>query len=127
MNATHLRRVTWLAIFAMLALALVPGASHALARLRGQAAWSEVCTTQGARLVALAGGGAAQAPGTAATAYLEHCSYCALSFGGLGLPPAPPALLPAVAAAAPPALPLHAPYTLHAWRSAQPRAPPAFS
>ncbi|MFO1291994.1 MAG: DUF2946 family protein [Rubrivivax sp.] len=130
MHASRLRRVTWLAIFAMLALALVPGVSHALAQLRGQSAWTEVCTTQGARLVVLDADAdrAAQAPGTAAAAYLEHCPYCAASFGGLGLPPAPLALPPAAAAdAGVPALFLHAPHTLHAWRSAQPRAPPSFS
>ena len=121
-------RFVWLAILATLAMALVPTLSHALAHLRGQAAWVEVCTTAGSRLVALDAAGQAQQPATSAAAHLEHCPYCAPSFGGVGLPPSPLALpLATELATDVPALFLHAPRTLHAWCSAQPRAPPAFS
>src|SRR5262245_31384367 len=43
----------WLALVAMLALAVLPTLSHALAFARGGAAWAEVCTPQGMRLVAV--------------------------------------------------------------------------
>lgn len=130
MNArpTRLRRFAWLAILATLAMALMPTVSHALAHWRGQASWVEVCTTAGSRLVALDAAGEAQQPATSAAAHLEHCPYCAPSFGGVGLPPSPLTLpLPADLATEVPALFLQAPRTLHAWCSAQPRAPPSLS
>jgi hypothetical protein len=81
------------------------------------------------RLVAVGidGGESSPAPAGAA-AHLEHCPYCVQSAGTLGMPPAPIGVLPLpVASAERPALFLQAPHTLHAWRSAQPRAPPDFS
>lgn len=119
----------WLALVAMLALALLPTLSHALAFARGGAAWAEVCTPQGMRLVAV---DAAQAAETGApvqvAGHLEHCPLCALGADLPALPPAPPVALPLpLAAADPPPLFLHAPRTLFAWRSAQPRGPPPFS
>ena len=119
----------WLALAAMLALALLPTLSHALAFARGGAAWAEVCTPQGMRLVSV---DTAQAADTGtpvqAAGHLEHCPLCALGADLPALPPAPPAaLLLPLGAAAMPALFLHAPRTLFAWRSAQPRGPPSFS
>ena len=119
----------WLALVAMLALALLPTVSHALAFARGGAAWAEVCTPQGMRLVAVDAAQAADngAPAQAA-GHLEHCPLCALGADAPPLPPAPPAALRLpVAGAEPPPLFLQAARTLHAWRSAQPRAPPSFS
>ena len=119
----------WLALVAMLALALLPTVSHALAFARGGAAWAEVCTPQGMRLVSV---DAAQAVDTGApvqaAGHLEHCPLCALGADLPALPPAPLAALPQPLGVAPmPALFLHAPRTLFAWRSAQPRGPPSFS
>ena len=116
----------WLALVAMLALALLPTVSHALAFARGGAAWAEVCTPQGMRLVSV---DAAQAVDTGApvqaAGHLEHCPFCALGADLPALPPAPAAALPLpLGSAEPPALFLHAPRTLFAWRSAQPRGPP---
>ncbi len=113
----------------MLALALLPSLSHALAGRDSR--WAEVCTPQGTRLVAVdaaeRSGGSGGTP-MQAQAHLEHCPYCALSAPALGLPPAVPAVLPPQALAqAVPALFLHAPRTLFAWRSAQPRGPPVLS
>jgi hypothetical protein len=113
----------------MLALALLPTLSHALAFARGGAAWAEVCTPQGMRLVSV---DAAQAVDTGApvqvAGHLEHCPLCALGADLPVLPPAPRAALALpLGAAEMPALFLHAPRTLFAWRSAQPRGPPLFS
>lgn len=130
MNARpeRLRRLAWLAIFAMLAMALVPSVSHALARLRGQSSWTEVCSTEGGRLVVLDAQGQPQAPTSSAAASLEHCPFCAPSCHGAALPPAPRALaLRTDLSARAPALLLHAPRALPTWRSAQARAPPLFS
>ncbi len=120
----------WLALWAMLAMALLPTVSHALAFARGGASnWVEVCTPQGMRLMAVAvADGADGAPAPApvqAAGHLEHCPLCAL---GGDLPPlpaaAPAALLPPHSAALP-SLFLQAPYAQQAWRSAQPRGPPS--
>ena len=120
----------WLALVAMLALALLPTLSHALAFARGGAAWAEVCTPQGMRLVAVDAAQAAADPDAPAQAAgrLEHCPLCALGADLPALPPAAPAALALpLAAAEPPPLFLHAPRTLFAWHSAQPRGPPSFS
>ena len=111
----------------MLALALVPTLSHALSFARGVPnALSEVCTPQGARLVALND----QAPPTpdAAFSHLDHCPLCSLHGAALGMPPAAPRHIEPVALAhAVPPLFLAAPRPLFAWSAAQPRAPPAIS
>jgi hypothetical protein len=128
----QLRPFAWLALAALLALALLPSISHALAFAQGSTVWAEVCTPQGSRLVAVAdaaGGTDTDAPASRhAMGQLEHCPLCALSTGALGLPSAPPAVVAALLGSdAVPALFLHAPRTLFAWASAQPRGPPSCS
>jgi hypothetical protein len=129
----QLRPLTWIALVAILALALLPTLSHAWAYSHAQGAggWAEVCTTQGPQRIAVdADGKLADTVIDADTnmssaAHLQHCPLCALSFDAPLLPPAAPAALPlALAGSAPPAAFLHAPRTLFAWRSAQPRGPP---
>ena len=95
----------------------------------GKSSWAEVCTPQGMRAVSLAADSGVDEPSPArADAALEHCPYCATSAVALGMPPAAITVsrLPALGAELP-ALFLQAPHTLHAWRSAQPRAPPVLS
>ncbi len=123
----RLRLPAWIALVAMLALALLPTVSHALAFARGGAAWAEVCTPQGMKVVAV---DAAQAGGepVLAAGHLEHCPLCALAADHAAPPPAAPVVLalPAGRMLMPAAF-LHAPRTLFAWRSAQPRGPPSIS
>lgn len=125
-SARNARFPLWLALVAMLALALLPSVSHALAYARGGAAWAEVCTPQGMRLVAVDAAQAADA-GTPvqAAGHLEHCPLCVLGGDAPPLPPAGAATVPLpLAGAELPPLFLQAPRTLFAWRSAQPRGPP---
>lgn len=138
MNVLRLRRCTWLAICAMLAMTLLPTVSHALARWTAPAWQGELCHSESTGPATPGTAGVqAQAEGPLALQstvlpdgrpglHPEHCPYCAPSAGSLG--PAPAALatmrLPDGAAAAP------APHTAppqraHAWATAQPRAPPA--
>ena len=112
----------------MLALALLPTLSHALAHSQGSSSrFAEVCTPQGMKQVAIDGvaGEADDAP-TQAAGSPEHCAYCAGSAQAAGMPPAP-LQVPLLRSAAldRPAPFLKAPRTLVAWCSAQPRAPPA--
>jgi Protein of unknown function (DUF2946) len=131
----RLRPLTWLALVAILALALLPTLSHALAFVQGGSNWAEICTPQGAKRIALADDGSAltttdinEDSRALGAMHLQHCPLCALSTDAPVLPPAAPAALPlAITSASPPAAFLHAPHTLHAWRSAQPRGPPPFS
>ena len=130
MFAARRRRLTsWLALVAMLAFALVPTLSRALAFAGGAgSAWAEVCTPQGMKLVSTVAAGA-DADGTLAQALpLDHCSFCSLAGAGLAPPPAAPQVISLpLRGAEPPPLFLHAPRTLHAWRAAQPRAPPVLT
>jgi len=107
----------------MAAMVLLPPLSHVLAAASGGGnGFAEVCTPQGTKLVALADGETAP---SGAILLLEHCPYCTAAAGAVGLPPAPVALLLLVAAGtSEPPLFLHAPRTLFAWASANPRAPP---
>ncbi|RVU49034.1 DUF2946 domain-containing protein [Rubrivivax rivuli] len=129
MHRRHLRPLTWLALWAVLAMALLPAVSHALSFARGDGgAWAEVCTPQGMRWVLVeAPDGPAPSSLPTATGHLEHCSLCTLSAGAAAPPPALPVLLALSLAAFEPPLFLHAPRTLFAWRTAQPRGPPFVS
>ena len=124
----QLRSICWLALLAMLALALLPSVSHAIAASRSKASWGEICTHQGVQMVAQ-GDAENPAPITdAIIGHMESCPFCGLSAGTLAMPPAPlTAAKLAITGMAPPKLFLHAPRTLFAWRSAQPRAPPSLS
>ena len=113
----------------MLALALLPTVSHALAHSRGApGAWAEICTPQGMKLVSMTTGlaqpGEPEAPATAAS-HLEHCPYCTGLSPAVGLPAAAPQV-PDVGDTAElvPRLFLHAPRKLFVWHSTQPRGPP---
>jgi len=130
MHRCRTRLSTWLALLAVLAMAVLPTLSHALAWSRGgNAAWAEACTPQGMRLVAVdtAADATPGAPMQAA-GHLEHCPLCALGSDLPLLPPAPQAALPVVVLPAlVPARFLQAPHTPHPWRAAQPRGPPSVS
>lgn len=112
----------------MLALAVLPTVGKALAFWGADATrWAEVCTPQGVRLVAVqADAATGVAPGhPGAAVHLEHCALCLLAVAP-ALPPAAqqPGVPQLLGADLAPQAFLHAPRTLHAWRSAQPRGPP---
>lgn len=120
-----------LASFVLLASALLPLLAQAVSAATGQQ-WVEVCTTQGMKRVAVAADEVVEAAGERsddAGPSGAHCPWCSLGTHATGLPPRPPVvLLPAE-----PAQRLFperydsAARTLHAWCTAQPRAPPARS
>ena len=109
------------------AMALAPAISHALASKNG-ASWTEVCTSAGAKWINAGGDTSDESPVPSGAHPLEHCPYCSLHANAIAVPTAPAAAVPVL-------LPAHdlpiaflaAPRTLHAWVSAQPRAPPLFS
>jgi Protein of unknown function (DUF2946) len=124
----QLQPITWLALLAMLALALLPTLSHALAAKNGSTAWAEVCTPQGMRVVAVDPGVGDPAAPVSAVGHLEHCPYCAQLAGAAGLPPAAPGVWGLLSGAdALPALCFQAPRKLSWWVAGQPRGPPLFS
>jgi hypothetical protein len=126
-SARHRRVTAWIAMIAMLAFALVPTLSRAMAFADDSGRWAEVCTPQGMKLVQLADDGNPDSTAPQALS-VDHCGFCSLTTDGAALLPAS-ATLPSLQppASALPAAFLHAPRTLHAWASAQPRAPPARS
>lgn len=121
---THRRLACWLASLVVLLAALAPAVSQAMGATGGV-----VCTPQGVKWVSGGGADAGNSGGAPMAAHvLEHCPFCSIHAPTLGLPPAPLALPPvAERAGEPPTAFLAAPRTLHAWVSAQPRAPPLFS
>lgn len=128
MHRASRRLCAWIATLAVLMAALAPAISQAVGA-RGAATWIEVCTAGGSRWIAsdpAAPAGEAPAPGLEHA--LDHCPYCSLHAPLADLPPAPAAALPdpGLDHVLPRAF-LQAPRTLHAWRQAQPRAPPLVS
>jgi hypothetical protein len=126
----HLRPLTWLALVAVLALALLPTLSRAW---DGDAAASkthplvEVCTAEGLKMVPSAEGADEPSPAHHADAF-ERCAHCVLGAAPVMPLPAVPVWQPAdLRAQALPPLYLQVPHTLHAWACAQPRAPPVRS
>lgn len=121
------RFISWIACFAILMSALAPAISQAL-RGGSPDTWAEVCTTLGAKLVLVDGGAADKSsPGAPSDHLSQHCPYCSLH-STVGLPPtAATSIALQPLAYAVPRLFLAAPRTLHAWVSAQPRAPPQLS
>ncbi|NUZ07388.1 DUF2946 domain-containing protein [Piscinibacter koreensis] len=121
----HARFTSWIAVLAMLLGSLAPSVTYALGSSMG-ASWIEICTTQGSKWIRAGDDGSERAPGSAHP--FEHCPYCSLNTPALGMPPAAIAAhLPLRLAHEVPQAFLAAPRTLHAWASAQPRAPPLFS
>ena len=114
---------------AVLALALMPTLSQALAHSRGEASrWAEVCTPQGMKQVLLQaeGGGEAIAPAKVANLF-DHCAYCTLT-PGVAPPPSPLTMAdPGDLGGYLPPLFLQSPRSSFAWAGAQPRAPPSHS
>ena len=118
----HRRITAWIATLAILLVALAPALSHALATATG-ADWTEICTAQGSKWVQAGEDGSERSP--ASSPLLDHCPCCSLHAPVLGLPPATALVhLPLQLSHAVPLAFLSAPRTLHAWVSAQPRAPP---
>lgn len=116
----HARLFSWVAIFAILLAALAPSVSYAVGSADGVSS-IDVCTSQGSKWIQVGENG----PEPASEHLLDHCLYCSLHTPTLGLPPAAPtALLTSRQAHEVPLGFLGAPRTLHAWVSAQPRAPP---
>lgn len=126
MSRRRLKLVSWIACLAMLLSALVPALSHAF--VSADAGWMEICSASGAKFVRIDGSGEKQSgsPKSPLLHATDHCPSCGLHVADMDLPPAPPAELaaPLLPAHDVPALFLHAPRTLHAWATAQPRAPP---
>lgn len=122
----HRRLTSWLAALVMMLVSLAPTLSHALVAVTG-GDWVEICTAQGAKWVQTGDADAERTPASTAHA-LEHCPLCSLHTPALGLPPpASSALLPMLLAHERPLAFFSAARTLHAWVTAQPRAPPLFS
>ena len=119
----HRRLTVWIALLAMLAFALVPTLSRALAPAQGASTWAEICTPQGMRRVALADGDPAPTP---ASPSLDHCAFCGLSGDGPApLPAAQPRLPQPPGCASVPSRHLQASRPQPEWRRAQARAPPS--
>lgn len=113
----RLRLFTWIALFAMLGLAITPSVSHALSAQQASNPWTEICSAPSS----------GEQPRSAAM-HLEHCAMCVVAASAVGMPPALVAVVPIpegeafVAALFP-----DAPRPLSTWLPPQARAPPAFS
>lgn len=123
----------WLAIFAVVIASVAPAISHAFAEHASPAhaqphsaandsAAEDVCSTDASTGSAHASG---HGPNSSPALHLEHCPFCHLHADALQLPAVSMPVLPCASKPGRPLLFFLAPSLLHAWRSAQPRAPPA--
>lgn len=119
------RLASWIALLALVLGALAPTVSRAMAWAASDALpFGVVCSANpDARTQGTAPGDAGD--GAHHASVFEHCPFCSIHAPDLALPSAESIALPLQGlAAAEPQLFLRAPRTLHAWASAQPRAPP---
>lgn len=115
----------WLAAWAIMLGALAPTVTHWLTHLQASNTLpgATICSSSAHKSSSHKGTHKGTRPD--ASAHGSHCGFCLPHDGNQGL-------LPTVALTPPPGeqrvseptLFLHAPRTLHAWASAQPRAPP---
>ena len=131
-----LRRWSWIALLAMLGIALAPTVSHALAANGPANPFTEICSVAG-RLQSLPAGLAASPVDLAANPQgspldgagghpMDHCPLCSGAGGQPALPVTDPAALPvADGADFVAALFAQSPRPLFAWAAAQARAPPS--
>jgi hypothetical protein len=130
MNKLTRRLTAWIACFAVLLAALAPSISHAISAANGSgASWVEVCSLTGAKLVNV---GDEQDPASSAPAekgfHFEHCPFCSMHGGTVGLLPTAGFTLPVASGEQPlPSLFYQSPRPLFIWAAAQSRAPPAIS
>ena len=118
------RITTWLVVWAVMAMPMAPLLAQAFDANTG---WQEICGAVGSRWVKVDNGTPDQPAAPAHAQLFDHCPYCALGAGALGMPPAALALVPAPVRFELPRAFLAAPRLLYAWRSAQARAPPSLS
>ncbi|MFN7727078.1 MAG: DUF2946 family protein [Rubrivivax sp.] len=119
------RLATCIALLAIALASLLPSLRHAVAAASGSP-WTEICTADGAKWVNADDD--RSEPGSKPVSLQDPCPYGAFCTPALVLPSASRDILP------PSPLRHHvplaflaAPRTLHAWVSAQPRAPPPLS
>ncbi|MDO9314443.1 MAG: DUF2946 domain-containing protein [Burkholderiaceae bacterium] len=126
---THLH-VRWMTIFVVWFACLAPTVSHAMRDL-GLPTLGAICTSNAFLSAKLNGANTPtwepadkSVPGPVADG-LAHCPFCFLQGHDSALPSQPLALsMPGGLRVELPRLFLQATHTLHAWTSAQPRAPP---
>jgi len=110
------RLCTWIALVAMLGLALAPSVSHALSAQRLSNPFTEICSAPSS----------GKEQQRSAAMQMEHCAMCVVAISAVGMPPAPMAVVPVPEGVAYVAsLFLDAPKPLFAWRPPQARAPPS--
>lgn len=121
----HARRHAWIALLAVLATALLPALARAFTHAQGDATpWTEICTSQGLRPVALAEVAGDTAPAPTALP-LEHCALCLPGHAAAEAPPAQPAVpWPPALREAVPVAGLNPPAGPPAWPASRPRGPP---
>ncbi|MEK8032905.1 DUF2946 domain-containing protein [Ideonella sp. DXS29W] len=118
----HRRLVSWMAILAILMASVMPALAHALSSADAPP-WSEVCSAQ--RSTTSQDDEAASGSQAQVVHLFAHCPCCVGHAPVLGLPPAADfSVLRLDLKDEFPTAFLAAPRTLHAWVSAQPRAPP---
>lgn len=123
----HRRWMAWVAALAILLGALAPTVSHGMrAWAHAPVTWVEVCSSTGAKLIAISTTSDQKQGLPSGEHGGEHCPFCLPHAGDAAVLPTP---LPMLALTTPgaealPALFLHAPRTLFAWAPSQARAPP---
>lgn len=134
----HRAVAAWLAILAVVIASVAPAISHAFARpavpsysddhkadhhsAAGESDPEDFRSTDADNGQAHSG---AHDPSSSPALHMEHCPFCHLHADALHLPAVALRFLPADSKPVRPLLFFLAPSLLHAWRSAQPRAPPA--
>jgi len=112
-------------VLAILMAALAPTVSHAL--IKADPVLTQVCSVLGLKWVKTDGPPADPSPVPQGGHFTDHCPYCSLHASALLVAAVEWSATVTLAGQRLPVAFLAAPRTLHAWASAQPRAPPFLS
>jgi len=124
LHSSAKRMTAWVAIWAVLAMTFMPLLSQAFGADKG---WQEICGAVGSRWIQVDDGTQSQPRSPSKAQLFDHCPYCALGAGALGMPPTVLSASPLLLRFAMPRAFFAAPRLLHPWRRAQTRGPPRLS
>ena len=127
------KAASWIAIAAVLIASFAPTISNALAA-QSKTPWLEICSVQGIKYIPAISGSLSKVTQNQTPQqdgrmlHMEHCPYCFMHAGSVGLvDTGAPLFAAADASHTPPQLYSFSPQTALPWAASRSRAPPSFS
>ena len=129
------KAASWIAIAAVLLATFAPTITNALAaQANSQSAWQEICSVQGIKYIPAVSGALSKVADNQPAnqdghmLQMEHCPYCFMHAGSVGIiQTTVPLFVAAASSQNSPQLYTFSPQTALPWAASRSRAPPGFS